>query len=196
MAMQSGDTIVSADIFGQFATNFVAFANANIVYGNNALHFADQPQTITNRYGAGGTAGIVQSAFNGTNPIKAQEIRDYISNQVALYSRIRNARVTRNVTASGTNANGTIVQTSTSFREGISNMAASDAGTGYVTPTTSSNIQATLQISAPLLSQFMTDSKNNYVSGPRAQLLSGASMTFSVCHNSCHSNCHQNRGRR
>jgi hypothetical protein len=190
--MEINNPITISSIFDRFTTNFVQFANANIVYGTGANHFADQPSTITTRYG-GTTSGITQSAFSPTNPISASEIRSYISAQVVIYSRIRDVRVTRNVTATGTNPNGTVVQPTSSSVQGITNMSSGDAGTGYVTPSSSSNIQAGKTIEASSLSSFMTDSKNNYVSGPRSSLLN---MSFSVCHNSCHSNCHNNRGRR
>ena len=190
--MQANNSITISSIFDQFTTNFVQFANENIVYGTNVNHFADQPSTITTRYG-GTTSGITQSSFSPTNPISAAEIRNYISTQVGIYSRIRNVRVTRNVTATGTNPNGTTVLPTSSSVQGITNMVSTDAATGYIIPSSNSNIQAGRTIGASLLSTFMTDSKNNYVSGPRSSTLS---LSFSVCHNSCHSNCHANRGRR
>jgi hypothetical protein len=190
--MQANNSITISSIFDQFATNFVTFANANIAYGTDGIHFADQPSTITTRYG-GTKSGITQSAFSPTNPISASQIRNYISGQVAIYSRIRDVRVTRDVTASGKEPGGATVQPTSSSVRGITNMTSSDAGTGYVVPSSNSNIQTGRTIGASSLSSFMTDSKNNYVSGPRSSLLS---LSFSVCHNSCHSNCHNNRGRR
>jgi hypothetical protein len=174
------------DRYADFVTTVV---NQSIVWGTNALPFAEMPST-----NFGGTTTGKPISVTGTNitatPITASTIYNTLLNETTSYTRIRNLRAVLNVTGGGGN-NGSrptpgviFDQTqksylNTTYLQTLSTVGNAGVASGQVI--SSANLEALFTNMATAYSSART---------------TAATIEISVCHASCHSSCHGSRGRR
>lgn len=173
-----------ANIVDRFADYVRARANADIVWGTNALPFPQFPSS----YFGGTTSGRAlaisgDSIAKAGDVIKASDIYNVLVAETRRFTSIRNLRARRNITgnsSSGVNYDETRkAHLSTSYLQEVSNVHNRGVASGQV-------------ISSSNMESFFNELRNHYTN------LSGNTLTVTVdvCHASCHSSCHSSRGRR
>jgi hypothetical protein len=180
--------IESQNIIDRFADYVTATANSGIVWGTNALPFAEMPSENFGGTTAGRSIGISGSA-TGTL-ITASVIYNTLVNETATYTNIRNLRAILFIdgeggnTGSRTNAGIIFDQTAvahlnTTYRQSIG------------TPS-NEGVERDRNITTLSLESFFITLRSSYITSRN----NTATIQVNVCHASCHSSCHGSRGRR
>jgi len=190
------DPISTQNIVDRFADYVSATANSGISWGTNAYPFGefDNPGLF------GGSTGGKGIEINGTSivntPINASTIYSTLLAETARYTRIRNFRVTLDVSGAGGNS-GSRPTAGTIFDQ----TAVSHMNTAYVLTTgylegagaSAGSVSTDQLISSANLEALFARLRSAYNA---ARSVSGGTYTTTVCHASCHSSCHSSRGRR
>lgn len=205
--------ITAQNIIDRFADYVVATANADIVWGNNAIPVMDTAtvsgvdrfvQVITEAQFGGSTAGMTISATGASitptdGTITASTIYNTLVTETSRFASIRNARAIGRVTGEGGN-NGTRLRLSgnvsgRAYQQIFDTTAKANLNistANNIDPPDNGGVAADSAVSATNLETFFTNLETAYTE------VRDDAVTFirSVCHSSCHSSCHRNRGRR
>ena len=96
--------ITSQNIVDRYADFVTATANENIIWGTNALPFAEMPSTNFGRTASGKSISVTGPSIVGTNSeISAAKIYDTLLAETGTYTRIRRLRAILFVTGPGGN---------------------------------------------------------------------------------------------
>lgn len=169
----------------RFADYVVSTANAGIVWGTNAVPFAEMSTTNFAGTTGGKAISITGTNLSGPNIIRSS-VATVLAAETALYTNIRKLRAILFVNGGGGNtgsrpAAGTIyddtqvAHLTTGYRQSIT---ATSPASGNVTTAGLESFYAALR------SDYNT--KRNVTQ----------TIQINVCHASCHSSCHGSRGRR
>jgi hypothetical protein len=184
--------ITSQNIVNRFADFVTATANANIVWGTDALPFS---QFNSSNFGgtiSGTTVTATGSSIQqpGLPNITAANIVSALLAETQLYTNIRNLNAILNVTGGGGN-NGSysspgiifnstsVAYMNTSYRQTLNSVDISNVSSGN-------------KITVSGLETFFTNMQTEYTN----QRANTTTIQVDVCHASCHSSCHSSRSRR
>ena len=183
--------ITAQNIVDRYADFVTTTANESIVWGTNALPFAEMPPTNFGGTTAGKAISTTGSNIVGTNSeISAAKIYDTLLAETATYTRIRKLRAILFVNGAGGNT-GTRNTAGTIFDQ----TQKSNLSTAYLQTlgsVSTSGVTAGELISSANLETLFTNMRIAYTAAFNAT----ATIQINVCHASCHSSCHNSRGRR
>lgn len=177
------------NIVDRFADYVVATANSGIIWGTNALPFAEMPSGNFGGTTAGRSIGINGSAVSAT-PITASTIYNALVAETQTFSNIRNLRALLFVDGGGGNTGSRPTPGYIFDQTRVSHL-----NTGYrqaQNPIGNGGVASGNAISVANLQQFFTNCQTEY----NARRSATATIQVNVCHASCHSSCHSSRGRR
>ena len=183
--------ITSQNIVDRYADFVTATANENIIWGTNALPFAEMPSTNFGGTTSGKSISVTGPSIVGTNSeISAAKIYDTLLAETGTYTRIRRLRAILFVTGPGGNT-GTRGTKGTIFDQ----TQKSNLNTSYLQDlgvTNNADVTAGQLISSANLETLFTNMRISY----SAAAATTATIQVNVCHASCHSSSHGSRGRR
>jgi hypothetical protein len=197
MTVSSQTTINADELKKAYDSRVIDFIRSSysINYSPSSLPFDDMPSELTGILSTVTYPSLTSSLISSSKTITASAIRDaFIGNANTELTRYRNVRWTRNVTASGKNRDGTIVQPTSEQKTGISGrLSTTLSAPGFSNPSSIDDISSELSISSSSINNFLDGIRNEWIN---VSVNTTLDRSYSVCHNSCHNNCHGSRGRR
>jgi hypothetical protein len=183
--------ITAQNIVDRYADFVTATANESIIWGTDALPFAEMPTANFGGTTTGKAISVTGTNIVGTNSeISAAKIYDTLLAETRTYTRIRRLRAILFVTGTGGNT-GTRDTAGVIFDQ----TRKSNLNTNYLQDlgvTSNANVTAGQLISSANLETMFTNMRTSY----NTAAANTATIQVNVCQASCHSSCHSSRGRR
>lgn len=191
--LQLGEIISDFDVYEAVYYIFWDSLVYLLEYGLNQKHFTDTPSGIY-----GGSTSWTDPAFRNIpsnfskygEVVTASEIVNYVTSEVAKFTRVRLVRVNRYQTQTGYADNEQRRLNSLQTVEGITHV--SSGNTSSWVPPSSTSIRTGATIIGNNLNNYLTSARNNLNNAAYTAL----NYDYDVCHSSCHSACHGSRSRR
>lgn len=188
--------VTRQNIVDRFADYVQATANTGITWYNNGGGAVAEPFTEFNEALLGGSGGkaieINANSIGAANSvITASTIYDTLVAETIRYTRIRNLRARRLITAPPNSGNRTRLATDALDVTAVAHLTSTYQAADIGTPA-DGGVASNQPIDSSNLETFFDTLRSAYTTkrGTSVQI------DVSICHSSCHVSCHGSRGRR